>query len=230
MPPSPDELKRQAAARAVEAVESGMVIGLGTGSTALHAVRLIGERLRERRLRDVLGVPTSSGTARAAEQAGIPLTNLDDHPRVDLTIDGADEVDPNLDLIKGLGGALLREKIVALASRQEIIVVDHTKRVERLGSRAPVPVEVIAFGRRNAESFLASIGARVVWRMGADGKPYVTDDGHFILDCRFGPIEDPAGLAREIRSRAGVVEDGLFLGIATRVIVASPAGIEELTR
>jgi len=225
-----DELKRVAALRAAEMVESGSVVGLGTGSTARHAVQRLGERLREGSLRDVLGVPTSDGTARIAELAGIPLTTLEEHPVLDLTIDGADEVDPALDLIKGLGGALLREKIVALASRRLVIVVDHTKRVARLGERAPVPVEVVRFGWGTARAYLESLGARVTLRRSAGGDPFVTDEGHLVLDSHFGAIGDPARLSAAIRARCGVVEHGLFLSLASIVLVSGPGGIEELAR
>lgn len=225
-----DEQKRRAAERAVEFVRNGMVVGLGTGSTAVHATRAIGERLRDGRLREVHGVPTSDATAAEARRHGVPLTSLDEQPSVDLTIDGADEVDPQLELIKGLGGALLREKIVALSSRQVIIVGDQSKKVDRLGSRAPVPVEVVRFGWTTAREYLGSLGAEVALRVGSDGAPFVTDEGHYILDCRFGPIADPARLAAEIRSWTGVVEHGLFLGIASRVILAGPDGLEELHR
>ncbi len=225
-----EDLKRAAAVQAVELVQSGTVVGLGTGSTAAHAVRRLGERLREGALRRVVGVPTSIATARVAEQSGIPLTTLEEHPALDLTIDGADEVDPGLDLIKGLGGALLREKIVALASRRLVIAVDHTKRVARLGERAPVPVEVVRFGWGAARAHLESLGARVVLRRGAGGEPFVTDDGHYMLDAHFGPIADPAPLAAAIRSRCGVVEHGLFLSLASTVLVSGPGGIEEMHR
>ena len=225
-----DELKRQAAERAIEFVRPGMVVGLGTGSTAVHATRMIGERLRDGRLRDVHGVPTSEATAAEARRHGVPLTTLEERTPIDLTIDGADEVDPHLELIKGMGGALLREKIVALASRQVIIVGDISKRVQRLGSKAPVPVEVVRFGWSTAKEYLGSLGADVVLRLGTTGEPYRTDEDHYILDCHFGPMDDPACLAGEIRSWTGVVEHGLFLGIASKVILAGPDGIQELQR
>ncbi len=225
-----DDLKRRAAERAVDLVASGMVLGLGSGSTALHATRFIGERLRDGRLRNVLGVPTSDTTARAALECAIPLTTLEEHPTIDLAIDGADEVDPGLNLIKGLGGALLREKIVALAAQEVVIVVDTTKRVARLGERAAVPVEVVRFGWGGARAHLEALGATVAPRIDVGGAPFITDEGHYVLDCHFGPIADPFRLAAAIRSRVGVVEHGLFLRIATRAIVAGPGGIEELTR
>lgn len=225
-----DERKRSAAARAVELVLPGMAIGLGTGSTAAHATRLLGERLRSGALRDVVGVPTSDATARIARESGVPLVTLEERPFLDLTIDGADEVDPALDLIKGLGGALLREKIVALSSREVVIVIDSTKQVKRLGERAPVPVEVVRFGWSRARAHLESLGARVVPRALPDGELFVTDEGHYVLDAFFGPIDDPRSLAGKIRSFTGVVEHGLFLGIASRVVVASKDGIKEVAR
>jgi ribose 5-phosphate isomerase A len=222
-----DDLKRQAAEKAVELVTSGMIVGLGTGSTADHAIRAIGERLQDGRLQTILGIPTSEATARAAREAGIPLTTLDTHPVIDLTIDGADEIDPALNLIKGLGGALLREKIVALASKQVIIVADERKQVAQLGTRAPVPVEVIAFARRPVTAYLESLGARVVERREGE-RPFYTDEGNMILDCYFGLIDHPVQLARALRAQTGVVEHGLFLEIATTVIIASAGGVQTL--
>lgn len=230
MSADPDELKRRAAVHAVDAVRSGTVVGLGTGSTAVHAVREIAARLADGRLRDVSGVPTSETTARAARAAGLPLVTLEERSDLDLTIDGADEVDPALDLIKGLGGALLREKIVALSSSRVVIVADASKRVERLGTRAPVPVEVVRFGWTVTRERLRKLGADVTLRATSAGEPFATDEGHLILDCRFGPIADPPRLAAEIRAQTGVVEHGLFLGIATTVVIATPDGIEETNR
>ncbi len=224
-----DELKRRAAEKAVEFISSGMIVGLGTGSTAVHATRAIGRMLREGQLQDVMGVPTSEATAREAMAWSITLTTLEEHPVVDVTIDGADEVDPNLDLIKGLGGALLREKIVAAASKQMIVVCDYHKQVQRLGTKAPVPVEVVPFARRPARNHLESLGARVELRE-KDGQPFVTDEGNVILDCHFANIETPGQLAQAIRAQPGIVEHGLFLGIATAAIVASPEGIETMRR
>lgn len=225
-----DEQKRAAAARAVDLVVTGMTLGLGTGSTAAHAVRLLGKRLAEGGLSDVVGVPTSEATVRIARASGVPLVTLEERPALDLTLDGADEVDPALDLIKGMGGALLREKIVARASREVVIMVDETKQVRRLGEHAPVPVEVVRFGWTRAKAHLETLGARVVPRRLPDGVPYVTDEGHLMLDAFFGPIEDPASLAEAIRSWTGIVEHGLFLGIATRLVVASAAGVKEIAR
>lgn len=222
--------KRAAAERAAELVESGMVVGLGTGSTAIFATRRIGALLAAGTLRDVVGCPTSLATAAEARRLGIPLL-ADDLPRaIDLTIDGADEVDPALNLIKGGGGALLREKIVAEASRREVIVVDESKCSPVLGTRWAVPVEVMAFGWRSPQRYLESLGAGVVVRAGAEGAPYRTDQGNLILDCAFGPIADPAALGRTLRARAGIVEHGLFVGLATDLIVAGPTGIRHVTR
>lgn len=227
-----DELKRQAAETAVSYVQSGMVVGLGTGSTAVHAVRAIGRMLQDGRLYNVVAIPTSEATAREAEAWRIPLTTFAAHPVVDLTIDGADEVDPQLNLIKGLGGALLREKIVAAASRQMIVVGDYTKRVPQLGSKAPVPVEVIPFAQQPAAAYLASLGAEVTLRVEKDGseRPFVTDEGNIILDCRFGPIAEPVSLAQAIRRQPGVVEHGLFLGMADEAVLAAPEGLQRLFR
>ncbi len=225
-----DELKRRAAEKAVTAVQSGMVVGLGTGSTAVHMVRALGQMLADGRLRDIVGIPTSEATAREAQQAGIPLTTLDQNPTVDVTIDGADEISPELDLIKGLGGALLREKIVAAASRRMIVVSDGGKKVARLGTRAPLPVEVIPFAQSPVTAYLASLGARPVLRL-RDGRLFVTDEGNVIVDCHFvSGLPDPARLAQAIKQQPGVVEHGLFLGLAATAVVASEAGIEILGR
>jgi ribose 5-phosphate isomerase A len=223
-------LKKAAAERAVEFVESGMVLGLGSGSTTLYAVRRIGELLREGQLTDIVGVPTSEATDAEARRLGIPLTTLETSPVIDLTIDGADEVAPNFDLIKGGGGALLREKIVAQASLREIIVVDESKLSPALGTKFPVPVEVIPFGWIPEGNYLASLGAEVKLRQLAGGEPFVTDQGNRILDARFGPIEKPTALAAKLVARAGIVEHGLFLGLATDVVVAGPDGVRSLER
>jgi len=220
-------LKQIAAARAVEAVQSGMVLGLGTGSTTRYATEMIGERLRDGRLHDIVGVPTSSATEKLARQVGIPLTTLRDNPVLDLTIDGADEVDPNLVLIKGLGGALLYEKIVARASRQEIIIVDDSKLVQVLGTRSPLPVEVIPFGWGTYMEALRSLGCEPVLRLQGT-QPYVTDEGNYIVDCRFQRIGDPRQLERELNLIPGVVENGIFIGLASLVLVASASGVREL--
>ena len=224
------QLKQQAAWYAVDFVKSGMVVGLGHGSTTILAVRRIAQLLHEGQLQDILGVPCSLQVKEDAQRLGIPLTTLDEHPVVDLTIDGADEVDPHLNLIKGGGGALLREKIVAQASRREIIVVDESKLSPALGAHWPVPVEVIPFGWRSQAAYLESLGAQPILRLSSDGAPFTTDQGNLILDCRFGPISHPARLAAHLSERAGIVEHGLFLGLATDVIVASVGGIRHLIK
>lgn len=219
------QLKRQAAAAAVDFVESGMVIGLGAGSTALQAIIQLGERLKAGELREIVGVPCSRQVAEDAERYGVPLTSLDDHPTIDLTIDGADEVDPQLRVIKGGGGALLREKIVAQASRREIIIVDPSKLSSMLGTLWAVPIEVIPFGARSQWKFLEELGATVVERKSKDGSTFHTDQGNLILDANFGPIPDVEALARALNDRAGIVEHGLFLGLVTDLIVAASEGI-----
>jgi len=224
------KLKQQAAERAVECVESGTMVGLGHGSTASFALQRIAALLKTGALKDIIGVPCSLQVEDEARQLGIPLGTLDEHPIIDVTIDGADEVDSNLDLIKGGGGALLREKIVAQASRREIIVVDESKLSPALGTRWPVPVEVIPFGWRSQISFLESLGARVSVRQTCDRRRFVTDQGNLILDCNFGPLPQPTQVARELSQRTGIVEHGLFLGLTTDVIVAGKNGVRHLTR
>jgi ribose 5-phosphate isomerase A len=222
--------KRRAAEAAVAKISSGMVVGLGTGSTAALAVEAIGRRVREEGLK-ILGIPTSERTATQAKGLGIPLVDLGTHPRIDLTIDGADAVARGtLHLIKGLGGALLREKIVAAASSQMIVMVDKSKLDPAFGSLCPVPVEIIRFGWQATARPVSALGTEPALRLGGDGEPYVTDGGNLILDCRFGAIADPAGLATALKQITGVVETGLFVGLATEVIVASTQGIEVLTR
>jgi ribose 5-phosphate isomerase A len=220
--------KQQAADRAVEYVESGMVVGLGAGSTAILATRRIGQLLRAGRLRDIVGLPCSSLIEAEARALGIPIT-IDPPGVVDLTIDGADEVDPELNLIKGGGGALLHEKIVAQASRREIIIIDESKLSPALGTHWPLPVEVIPFGWRSQLRFLESLGARVTVRQQSDGTPFKTDQGNLILDCAFGPIRQPATLAATLDTRTGIVEHGLFIGLATEVIVAGVDSVRHLT-
>ena len=198
--------------------------------TAACAVRRLAESLRAGELTGITTVATSRAVRNEAARLGLPLVD-DDLPRdVDLTIDGADEVDPHLDLIKGAGGALLREKIVAQASRREVIVVDESKLSPRLGARRPLPVEVLPFAWRSQARFLERLGAEAAVRRLADGTEYRTDQGNLILDCSFGPIEDARALARELEGRAGVVEHGLFLGLATLVVVGGPGGVRILSR
>lgn len=226
-----DELKQAAAIRAAEAVEDGMILGLGTGSTVRFLLEHLAEERAAGRLRRVVGVPTSRDTQDRARRLGIPLATLDEHPVLDLAIDGADEVDPSLDLIKGLGGALLREKIVAAASRRLVIVVDESKLVPRLGTRAPLPVEVDPFGAAVQYAFLRALGAEPVLRTAAGGEPVVTDGGHRIVDCRFPDgIADPPALDRALHDRPGILETGLFLGMADTVVVAAADGVRVLQR
>lgn len=224
-----DELKQAAGERAVDWVESGMVVGLGTGSTAMHAIRRIGARIQSGELRDVLGIPTSKASEAVAREVGIPLTTLGEHPVVDLTIDGADEVDPELNLIKGGGGALLHEKIVAQASLREVIVVDEAKLSPILGSSHALPVEIVQFGWRPEEEYLADLGADVNVRRGADNDVFVTDEGNWIMDCTFPPIQDLQRLSDRLGRRAGIVDHGLFIGLATDLLVAGANGVEHRT-
>ena len=223
-----DELKQNAAHRAVEFVESGMVVGLGTGSTTTFAVIRIGERLKSGDLKNIVGIPTSIRTERLAGEWSIPLCGLADQPVIDVTIDGADEVDPDLNLIKGGGGALLREKVVAQASRQNIIIVDESKLSPRLGTRWALPVEVIPFAAKSAENFLKSQGAAVTLRLDDNGRPYQTDQNNFILDANFGEMADPYRVAAKLNERAGIVEHGLFLGLTADVLVATETGVTHL--
>ncbi len=218
------ELKRRAAEEAAAHVRSGMVLGLGTGSTAALVVETIARKLGRGELADIRGIPTSGRTRDQASSLGIPLTTLEEHPAVDLTIDGADEVDPHGNLIKGGGGALLWEKIVAAASRQYIIVVDESKLVERLGRGFAVPVEVMPFGWGTHLEPMRALGGEPALRQGGGGEPYVTDGGHYIIDVTFpGGMDDPALVDRALRDRPGVVETGLFLGMQPRVIVGRAA-------
>jgi ribose 5-phosphate isomerase A len=222
-----DELKRAAAMRAIEDVEDGMVLGLGTGSTAAFVVE--GLALRVAAGLRVVGIPTSERTAAQARRLGIPIATFAEYQHLDLTIDGADEVElGTLNLIKGLGGALLREKIVAAASRRLIIVVDQEKLVERLGEHTPVPVEVTQFGWQATAVALAKLGCLPERRYTPAEQPYVTDGGNYILDCRFGPLVDPGDVERNIAMTVGTVESGLFVGRSSMVVVASTTGVEVL--
>jgi ribose 5-phosphate isomerase A len=228
-----DQYKRQAAAHAIALVEDGMALGLGTGSTAAHFVELLGQRIRAGL--KVVCVPTSEATRAQAEKLGIPLTDLDRCSSLDLTIDGADEIDPALRLIKGGGGALLREKIVAMASDRMVVIADHSKRVATLGA-FPLPVEIVSFGvaatRNLVEALAAEAGCsgEIALRTLPAGEPFVTDSGHLILDCAFGRIAEPDALDAALKAVPGVVEHGLFLGIADAAIVAGPDGVVVLER
>lgn len=225
---NPDDLKRSAAAQALELIRPGMCIGLGTGSTARHLVELLGERVRSGL--DIIAVPTSEATRADAERAGIPLTTLDDAPNLDLTIDGADEIAPDLSVMKGGGGALLREKIVAAASSRLVIIADNTKWVDMLG-RFPLPVEVVPFGvaptRRALERAVTEMGCSGAARLrrSREGHPFVTDGGHLILDMALGRIPEPRALASRLSEIPGVVEHGLFIGLVRMAIVAGAEGV-----
>jgi ribose 5-phosphate isomerase A len=226
---SRDAQKRAAADAAVALVQEGMVVGLGTGSTAAFAIEALAQRVHKG-LR-ILGIPTSARSAAQARDAGIPLTSLTEHRRVALTIDGADEIaEGSLDLIKGLGGALLREKIVASASDRLVIVADAAKLVARLGTSTPVPAEVVRFGWETTAERLAALGGNPVLRRGADRRPFHTDGGNLILDCGFGPIADAAALEQTLSRVVGVVEVGLFIGMAHLVLVAEDDGVRKLVR
>jgi len=208
-------------------VKDGQVVGLGTGSTAAYFIKLLGEEVRKG-LR-IRGIPTSDRSRELAMSLGIPLTTLDECQDIAVTVDGADEVDPQLRLIKGGGGALLREKIVASATRQMVVVADASKRVECLGM-FPLPVEVIKFAQTLVAKRISALGAQVTLRTSSEGKPYLTDENNHILDCRFGEIRDPDGLARELSAMPGVVEHGLFIGMASVALFACGSEIVELRR
>jgi len=223
-------LKKEAAEYAVRYVTSGMTVGLGTGSTAIFAIRHIGAMLKSGELKGIVGFATSKASWDAAVELNIPMLTEDLPKGIDVTIDGADEVDPQLNLIKGGGGALLREKLVAQATKREIIVVDESKLSQRLGTLHVLPIEVLPFGWRSQARFLESLGAKYVVRQTADGREYHTDQGNLILDCDFGPIADSTRLARALEARAGIVEHGLFLDLTHNVVVAGAAGVRELTR
>ncbi|CAN5766218.1 ribose-5-phosphate isomerase RpiA [soil metagenome] len=223
--------KRVAAEHAAQWIEDGMVIGLGTGSTVRHLLDYIAERRAEGEWKRIVGIPSSRETELRARSLNIPLGSLDKYPSPDLMIDGADEVDNDLRLIKGLGGALLREKIVAEASKLLVIVVDDTKLVDRLGSRVPLPVEVDCFGAATHLPFFRSIGAEPELRRGGDGEPFLSDGGHLIYDCHFrGGISEPEALERTLLDRPGILETGLFLGMADDVVAAGGAGTRVITR
>jgi len=220
-----DQEKEAAARASLRFVKDGQVVGLGTGSTASHFIKLLGEQVKNG-LR-VRGIPTSVRSRELAESLGIPLTTLDECQEIAVTVDGADEVDPQLRLIKGGGGALLREKIVASATRQMVVVADATKQVQRLG-KFPLPVEVIKFAQALVAKRISALGAAVQLRTGTDGKPFMTDENNHIRDCRFGEIQDPDGLARQLSDMPGVVEHGLFIGMASVVLFARGNEIVEV--
>lgn len=222
---SVESQKKAAAEKAVEQVKSGMVLGLGTGSTTRYAIIKIGELWQAGTLTDIVGIPTSEASAALARQYQLPLATLDDHPLIDLVIDGADEVDPKLDLIKGLGGALLREKMIEQAAHYFIVIVDGSKLVRKLGTHVPLPVEVTRFGWKTQARWLESWGCAPALR-GGEAQPFVTDNGNYILDCIFPQgIDNPAELAAILKQRTGIVEHGLFLNMVDEVIVADAGGL-----
>jgi ribose 5-phosphate isomerase A len=223
-------LKQEAARAALTQVESGMVLGLGTGSTTGYFLDMLGEQLRNGELHDIMGVPTSRGSADRARKAGIPLSSLAQYHRLDLAIDGADEVDPHLNLIKGLGRALLREKIVEIHAERFVVIADESKLVSRLGA-GPLPVEIVPFGAELQVRWLADLAGRAELWNEADGSPIVTDNGNYLARCWFSEgIAEPYRLARTLADRPGVVEHGLFLDMADAVIVAGPEGVRWLAR
>ena len=229
-------LKEQAVIAAAGLAQSGMLLGLGTGTTAALVVRELGRRLRDGEIRDIRAVPTSKATARLSRAEGIPLLTLEEAPVLDLSIDGADEIDPAWNLVKGAGGSLLREKIVAQVSRTEAIVADDVKMVARLGDRMPLPLEVVPFGWNTHLDFLRGLGGDPVLRRDASGAPFVTDEGNWTIDCRFSDqqgqrmLENPVALDEMLRSRAGIIETGFFLGLTTILVVARESGVEVLRR
>ncbi len=224
------EAKRLAAVAALGEVRDGMVVGLGTGSTADHFLIALGEALATGKLADIRGVPTSTQSERRATELGIPLTTLAECPAPDVTVDGTDEVSRDLDLIKGLGGALLREKIVAQNSRRLVIVADGSKCVDRLGTHGPLPVEVAPFAHETHESFFRKLGCAPTLRRDG-GAVFVTDNGNYIYDCHFaGGIDDPAALDRALRARAGIVETGLFLRLADLALIGDETGVRTIER
>lgn len=220
--------KQRAGYAAVELLTSNMIVGLGTGSTADCFHIALAEALRSGKLANIRGVPTSRRAEVHAMELGIPLSTLAESPSPDVTVDGADEVAPNLDLIKGLGGALLREKIVAQNSKRLIIIADESKTVSLLGTRSPVPVEVATFGHEIQPAFLRTLGCDPVLRRRSDGTPFVTDNGNYIFDCKFKQIDNPAQVELALRARAGVVDSGLFLGIASTALIASGNSVRRI--
>ncbi|MFQ5408293.1 MAG: ribose-5-phosphate isomerase RpiA [Anaerolineales bacterium] len=221
-----NDLKRAAAARALAYVSDGMTLGLGTGSTIAFFLELLSERLHSGALKDVRGVPTSDRTAAAARELGIPLTGLSDTPKLNLAVDGADEVDPDRNLIKGLGRALLREKIIATHAARFVVIVDDSKRVPRLG-RGPLPVEIVKFEAGAHVRWLNSVCTTAELWLESDGRPVETDNGNYLVRCHFERgIPDPAALARLLADRPGIVEHGLFIGMAATIVIAGGKGVE----
>ncbi|MEL7085715.1 MAG: ribose 5-phosphate isomerase A [Cyanobacteria bacterium J06597_1] len=225
-----NELKKMAAEKAVERVETGMIVGLGTGSTAAFAVSAIGERMKTEGL-SIIGVPTSQRTFEQATELGIPLATLEEQPKLDVAIDGADEIElSSLNLIKGAGGALLREKLVEVSADKLIIIADSTKKVDKLGTKFALPVEIVRFGWKSTTSRVEALGCKPVLRTTESGDPFITDEQHYIIDCQFGPMDDPVTIASTLKGTAGVVEHGLFIDMVYEAIVATDTGIEVLNK
>lgn len=225
-----NKLKNKAAVEAVKNVESGMVLGLGTGLTANFAIREISRLLKEGSLKDIVGIPSSNQTEKLALEFGIPLITFEQKSEIDLNIDGADEVDPDLNLIKGGGGALLREKIIAQSSTRNIIVVDEQKMSQKLGTKWAVPVEIIEFSYKPVAKYLEDLGAEVTLRKNQNGETFKTDQGNIIVDCNFGQIENLGELNKALNSKAGIVEHGLFIGITDEVIIGKSETVELLKK
>jgi len=224
-----NDLKNAAAEAAAAKLTDGLIVGLGSGSTAALAVEAIAKRVRQGL--KIIGIPTSEQTGHLASSLGITVSSLAEHDQIDVNIDGADEVElGTLNLIKGLGGAELREKIVATASARFVVIVDETKLVDQLGTREPVPIEIVPFGWQTTAKRLERLGAKISPRLRSDGQLFVSDGGHYILDCHFGPIKSPTELQRQLDGVVGVVEHGLFLGMATEVIVGATSGVKVLTK
>ncbi len=222
--------KQLAAEAALDLISSNTIVGLGTGSTADFFLIALGRAIQVGKLRGIRGVPTSKRTEQRAGELGIPLTTLVECPRPDIAVDGADEITPRLDLIKGLGGALLREKIVEQSCKKLVIIGDESKAVTALGEKCPLPVEVAVFAHEAQADFLRSLGCEPALRRNDDGTPFITDNSNVIYHCRFDRIEDPRELQLKLKSRAGIIESGLFLGMASSAIIASVGGIKTLKR
>jgi len=223
-----ERMKQLACQRAAQEVQDGMVLGLGTGTTVYYFLQELGRMVRQG-LR-IAGVPTSVQTTQLATQLAIPLTTLDDYPDLDLAVDGADEVDADLNLIKGAGGALLREKIIAASAARFLVVVDDSKVVQHLGERASLPIEVVPFGTISALRALEGLGARVTLRRGAEGQTWLSDNGNYILDCHFGPIADPVALQQQLLAIPAVIDSGLFTGMTDTVLIGHAEGVRRIDR
>jgi ribose 5-phosphate isomerase A len=222
--------KQRAGEAALSWIKDGMIVGLGSGSTAKCFIESLGAAVRAGKIRNIRGVPTSVASEKLAREYDLPIVGFDTIERIDVTVDGADEVDPDLNLIKGLGGALLREKLVAQNSSKLVIIVDATKVVTTLGTKGPLPVEVTVFGHDASRRFLQSLDCVPTLRMTGEGRPYLTDNGNYIYDCKFSAIGDAVKLNDVLGARAGIVESGLFIGLASAAIVAGETGIRTISR